>query len=112
MVAEYLEKAINFERMAAEEADAGIKGHLLGCGAMNSSFARKNRRRPGRLRQHADFRRGSADYRSQESRYRRRESGLQTGQRRLDVVEFMEIADAIGFDAPTAIRRLYKIPKK
>ena len=37
---------------------------------------------------------------------------LETGQRRLDVVEFMEIADAIGFDAPAAIRRLYKIPKK
>lgn len=37
---------------------------------------------------------------------------LETGQRRLDVVEFMDIADAIGFDAPAAIRRLYKIPKK
>jgi hypothetical protein len=37
---------------------------------------------------------------------------LETGQRRLDVVEFMEIADAIGFDAPAAIKRLYKIPKK
>jgi|SRR5215213_2419520 len=37
---------------------------------------------------------------------------LETGQRRLDVVEFMEIADAIGFDAAAAIKRLYKIPKK
>ena len=37
---------------------------------------------------------------------------LETGQRRLDVVEFMDIADVIGFDAPSAIRRLYKIPKK
>lgn len=37
---------------------------------------------------------------------------FETGQRRIDVVEFMEIADAIGFDAPAAIRRLYKIPKK
>src|SRR4051794_7552513 len=37
---------------------------------------------------------------------------LETGQRRLDVVEFMDIADAIGFDAPAAIRSLYKIPKK
>ena len=37
---------------------------------------------------------------------------IETGQRRLDVVEFMDIADAIGFDAPAAIKRLYKIPKK
>ncbi len=37
---------------------------------------------------------------------------LETGQRRLDIVEFMDIADAIGFDATAAIRRLYKIPKK
>ena len=37
---------------------------------------------------------------------------LETGQRRLDVVEFMDIAEAIGFDAPAAIKRLYKIPKK
>jgi transcriptional regulator with XRE-family HTH domain len=37
---------------------------------------------------------------------------LETGQRRLDVVEFMDLADAIGFDAEAAIRALYKIPKK
>lgn len=37
---------------------------------------------------------------------------LETGQRRLDVVEFIEIADAIGFDPLTAIKWLYKIPKK
>ena len=37
---------------------------------------------------------------------------IETGQRRVDVVEFMDIADAIGFDAPAAIKRLYKIPKK
>ena len=37
---------------------------------------------------------------------------LETGQRRIDVVEFIEIADAIGFDAATVVRRLYKIPKK
>jgi hypothetical protein len=37
---------------------------------------------------------------------------IETGQRRIDVVEFMDIADAIGFDAPAAIKRLYKIPKK
>jgi transcriptional regulator with XRE-family HTH domain len=37
---------------------------------------------------------------------------IETGQRRVDVVEFMDLADAIGFDAPAAIKRLYKIPKK
>jgi transcriptional regulator with XRE-family HTH domain len=37
---------------------------------------------------------------------------IETGQRRIDVVEFMDIADAIGFDAPSAIKRLYRIPKK
>ena len=37
---------------------------------------------------------------------------LETGQRRIDVVEFIEIADAIGFDAAVALRRLYRIPKK
>ena len=37
---------------------------------------------------------------------------FETGQRRLDVVEFMDIAEAIGFDALAAIKRLYKIPKK
>lgn len=37
---------------------------------------------------------------------------FETGQRRIDVVEFMDIAEAIGFDAPAALKRLYKIPKK
>lgn len=37
---------------------------------------------------------------------------LETGQRRIDVIEFIELADAIGFDAAAAIRKLYKIPKK
>lgn len=37
---------------------------------------------------------------------------VETGQRRIDVVEFMDLADAIGFDAPAAIKWLYKIPKK
>ncbi len=32
---------------------------------------------------------------------------LETGPRRLDVVEFMDIADVIGFDAPAASGRLY-----
>jgi transcriptional regulator with XRE-family HTH domain len=37
---------------------------------------------------------------------------FETGQRRIDVVEFMDIAEAIGFDGPAALKRLYKIPKK
>jgi transcriptional regulator with XRE-family HTH domain len=37
---------------------------------------------------------------------------LETGQRRLDVIEFMDIAEAIGFDPRAAIKRLYKIPRK
>ena len=39
-------------------------------------------------------------------------SNIETGQRRIDVVEFMALADAIGFDAADAIRQLYRIPKK
>ena len=37
---------------------------------------------------------------------------VETGQRRIDVVEFMDLADAIGFDAPEGLRKLAKIPKK
>jgi transcriptional regulator with XRE-family HTH domain len=37
------------------------------------------------------------------SRYQSYVALLETGQRRLDVVEFMDIADAIGFDAPAAM---------
>lgn len=37
---------------------------------------------------------------------------LETGQRRLDVIEFMDLADAVGFDAAAAIKALYKIPRK
>ena len=37
---------------------------------------------------------------------------VETGQRRIDVVEFMDLADAIGFDAPEALRKLARIPKK
>ena len=45
-------------------------------------------------------------------RYQSYITNIETGQRRVDVVEFMALADAIGFDAAEAIRRLYKIPKK
>jgi len=37
---------------------------------------------------------------------------VETGQKLVDVVELMEWADAIGFDAGDAIRRLSKSPKK
>ena len=37
---------------------------------------------------------------------------LETGQRRIDVVEFLDLAEAIGFDAPAALRALARIPKK
>jgi hypothetical protein len=37
---------------------------------------------------------------------------VETGQKLVDVVEMMEWADAIGFDAHDAIKRLYKTPKK
>jgi len=37
---------------------------------------------------------------------------VETGRKLVDVVEMMEWADAIGFDAHDAIKRLYKTPKK
>jgi transcriptional regulator with XRE-family HTH domain len=37
---------------------------------------------------------------------------VETGQKLVDVVELMEWADAIGFDARDAIQRLYKAAKK
>lgn len=45
-------------------------------------------------------------------RYQSYITNIETGQRRIDVVEFMALVDAIGFDAADAIRQLYKIPKK
>jgi transcriptional regulator with XRE-family HTH domain len=35
---------------------------------------------------------------------------LESGQRRLDVVEFLEIAEAIGFDPAKSISALKKLP--
>jgi transcriptional regulator with XRE-family HTH domain len=34
---------------------------------------------------------------------------IESGERRLDVVEFLELADAIGFNAPKLIEQLLKI---
>jgi transcriptional regulator with XRE-family HTH domain len=39
-------------------------------------------------------------------------SYVETGQKLVDVVELMEWADAIGFDAREAIKRLYNAPRK
>jgi transcriptional regulator with XRE-family HTH domain len=41
-------------------------------------------------------------------RYQSFVADLERGQRRLDVVEFLELADAIGFDASKAIRLIAK----
>jgi transcriptional regulator with XRE-family HTH domain len=45
-------------------------------------------------------------------RYQSYITNIETGQRRVDVVELMALADAIGFDAASAVGHLYKIPKK
>jgi transcriptional regulator with XRE-family HTH domain len=39
-------------------------------------------------------------------------SDVETGQKILGAVELMEWAEAIGFDARDALKRLYKTPKK
>lgn len=38
-------------------------------------------------------------------------SDIETGQKVVGVIELMELAEAIGFDAQEAIKRLYRIPK-
>jgi hypothetical protein len=44
---------------------------------------------------------------------RRDKAGLsQTGQKLVDVVEMMEWAEAIGFDAGEIIKRLARVPRK
>jgi transcriptional regulator with XRE-family HTH domain len=45
-------------------------------------------------------------------RYQSYVTNIETGQRRIDVVELMALAEAIGFDPASAIKHLYKIPKK
>ena len=42
-------------------------------------------------------------------RYQSFISEVENGQRRLDVVEFLDFADAIGFEAGSAIRRLARV---
>jgi transcriptional regulator with XRE-family HTH domain len=37
---------------------------------------------------------------------------VETGQKLIDVVELMEWAEAVGFDAREAIKRLAKVPRK
>lgn len=38
-------------------------------------------------------------------------SNLESGQRRLDVVEFLDLADAIGFDPAHLLQELRRVPK-
>jgi transcriptional regulator with XRE-family HTH domain len=38
-------------------------------------------------------------------------SDIETGQKVVSVIELMELAEALGFDAQEAIKRLYRIPK-
>lgn len=37
---------------------------------------------------------------------------LESGQRRVDVVEFLELAEALGFDAPSFVKRIQKIQNR
>jgi hypothetical protein len=37
-------------------------------------------------------------------------SAIETGQQRVTVVEFLEFADALGFDPQSAIRRIHAAP--
>jgi transcriptional regulator with XRE-family HTH domain len=39
-------------------------------------------------------------------------SAIEKGQQRVSVLEFLEFAEAIGFDAPAAIRKLLAKPKE
>jgi ribosome-binding protein aMBF1 (putative translation factor) len=38
-------------------------------------------------------------------------SAVERGQHKLGVLEFLEFAEAIGFDAPAALRRIAKVPE-
>jgi transcriptional regulator with XRE-family HTH domain len=37
---------------------------------------------------------------------------IERGQRRVDVVEFLELAEAIGFDPVAALRAIHRAPKR
>jgi HTH-type transcriptional regulator/antitoxin HipB len=39
-------------------------------------------------------------------------SAVERGQHRVSVLEFLELAEAIGFDPSAAIRRLFKVAKR
>ena len=39
-------------------------------------------------------------------------SDIESGQHRVSVVEFLEFADALGFDVRSAIRRLHAVPAR
>lgn len=39
-------------------------------------------------------------------------ASIETGQRRIDVVELLDVADAIGFDPEEALRRLSRVADK
>jgi transcriptional regulator with XRE-family HTH domain len=45
-------------------------------------------------------------------RYQSFIASLESGQRRLDVVELLDLSEAMGFDAPRLIRRLSKVKKR
>lgn len=38
-------------------------------------------------------------------------ANIERGQRRVDVVELLELAEALGFDAPALLRRLAKVKR-
>jgi len=50
-----------------------------------------------------------ADVAKRLGRYQSFVASVEGGQRRLDVVEFLQFAEAIGFDAAAAVRRLSKV---
>jgi transcriptional regulator with XRE-family HTH domain len=45
-------------------------------------------------------------------RYQSFISTVESGQRRIDVVEFLELADAVGFDPRQAIQQLLKVKRR
>jgi hypothetical protein len=44
-------------------------------------------------------------------RYQSFVATIEAGQRRVDIVELLDLADAIGFDAATLVRRLKKVKR-
>lgn len=52
-----------------------------------------------------------ADVAAKVRRYQSYVANVESGQRRVDVVEFLELAEAIGFNPQTALRKLSKIKR-